>query len=158
GLSQREVRRAPGRSSPPLEMMRERDWRRVFDLQRRARAPVGERALGRPGSGERPRARDKDGLQGARPDRLRGRPLVRRGPRQLQRDAPERPACAAGNAAAAPPRRPPSARLADDGLLAASGTVKAALRRAYAKAGVSNLPAHAKRRALCRIARERGWI
>jgi FHA domain len=40
----------------------------------------------------------------------------------------------------------------------AAGTVKAALRRAYAKAGVSNLPAHAKRRALCRIARERGWI
>jgi hypothetical protein len=40
----------------------------------------------------------------------------------------------------------------------AAGTVKAALRRAYAKAGVSELPAHAKRRALCRIARERGWI
>jgi ATP/maltotriose-dependent transcriptional regulator MalT len=40
----------------------------------------------------------------------------------------------------------------------AAGTVKAALRRAYAKAGVSDLPAHAKRRALCRIARERGWI
>jgi hypothetical protein len=40
----------------------------------------------------------------------------------------------------------------------AAGTVKAALRRAYSKAGVSNLPAHAKRRALCRIARERGWI
>jgi predicted component of type VI protein secretion system len=40
----------------------------------------------------------------------------------------------------------------------AAGTVKAALRRAYAKAGVSDLPAHAKRRALCRIARERDWI
>jgi ATP/maltotriose-dependent transcriptional regulator MalT len=40
----------------------------------------------------------------------------------------------------------------------AAGTVKAALRRAYAKAGVSELPAHAKRRALCRIARGRGWI
>jgi len=40
----------------------------------------------------------------------------------------------------------------------ATETVKAALRRAYAKAGVSDLPAHAKRRALCRIARQRGWI
>jgi FHA domain len=48
-----------------------------------------------------------------------------------------------------------AARLGTPG---AAGTVKAALRRAYAKAGVSNLPAHAKRRALCRIARERGWI
>jgi hypothetical protein len=40
----------------------------------------------------------------------------------------------------------------------ASETVKAALRRAYAKAGLSGLPAHTKRRALCRIARHRGWI
>ncbi len=40
----------------------------------------------------------------------------------------------------------------------AVGTVKAALRRAYAKAGVSGLAPHAKRRALCRIARQRGWI
>jgi pSer/pThr/pTyr-binding forkhead associated (FHA) protein len=40
----------------------------------------------------------------------------------------------------------------------ATGTVKAALRRAYAKAGVTHLPAHEKRRALCRIARQRGWI
>jgi hypothetical protein len=40
----------------------------------------------------------------------------------------------------------------------ATETVKAALRRAYAKAGVSDLPPHAKRRALCRIARQRGWI
>jgi pSer/pThr/pTyr-binding forkhead associated (FHA) protein len=37
-------------------------------------------------------------------------------------------------------------------------TVKAALRRAYAKAGVTDLPPHAKRRALCRAARQRGWI
>jgi hypothetical protein len=37
-------------------------------------------------------------------------------------------------------------------------TVKAALRRAYAKAGVADLPPHAKRRALCRAARQRGWI
>jgi FHA domain len=40
----------------------------------------------------------------------------------------------------------------------AAGTVKAALRRAYAKAGISDLNPHAKRRALCRIARERGWV
>src|SRR6266508_181608 len=40
----------------------------------------------------------------------------------------------------------------------ATGTVKAALRRVYAKAGLSEQPAHAKRRALCRLARERGWI
>lgn len=39
----------------------------------------------------------------------------------------------------------------------ATDAVKAALRRAYAKAGVSGLPAHEKRRALCRIARQRGW-
>jgi hypothetical protein len=40
----------------------------------------------------------------------------------------------------------------------AAATVKAALRRAYAKAGVSELPPQAKRRALCRVARSRGWI
>lgn len=40
----------------------------------------------------------------------------------------------------------------------ATDTVKAALRRAYAKAGISTLPAHQKRRALCRIARQRGWL
>ena len=40
----------------------------------------------------------------------------------------------------------------------ATGTVKAALRRIYAKAGLSNEPAHAKRRALCRVARQNGWI
>jgi DNA-binding CsgD family transcriptional regulator len=48
-----------------------------------------------------------------------------------------------------------AARLGTPG---AVGTVKAALRRAYAKAGVSHLPAHSKRRALCRVAREHGWI
>jgi pSer/pThr/pTyr-binding forkhead associated (FHA) protein len=47
---------------------------------------------------------------------------------------------------------------AELGTPGATETVKAALRRAYAKAGVSDLPAHAKRRALCRIARQRGWI
>ena len=40
----------------------------------------------------------------------------------------------------------------------ATETVKAALRRAYAKAGLSEGAPHAKRRALCRVARERGWI
>jgi pSer/pThr/pTyr-binding forkhead associated (FHA) protein len=40
----------------------------------------------------------------------------------------------------------------------ATGTVKAALRRIYAKAGLSAQPAHAKRRALCRVARQRGWV
>jgi pSer/pThr/pTyr-binding forkhead associated (FHA) protein len=40
----------------------------------------------------------------------------------------------------------------------ATGTVKAALRRIYAKAGLAGQPAHAKRRALCRVARQRGWI
>ena len=40
----------------------------------------------------------------------------------------------------------------------ATGTVKAALRRIYAKAGLSEQPAHAKRRALCRIARQNGWL
>ena len=40
----------------------------------------------------------------------------------------------------------------------ATGTVKAALRRIYAKAGLSEQPAHAKRRALCRVARQNGWI
>jgi len=47
---------------------------------------------------------------------------------------------------------------AELGTPGAAGTVKAALRRAYAKAGVTDLPAHEKRRALCRIARQRGWI
>ncbi len=40
----------------------------------------------------------------------------------------------------------------------ATGTVKAALRRIYAKAGLSHLPANAKRRSLCRVARQRGWV
>ena len=40
----------------------------------------------------------------------------------------------------------------------AGETVKAALRRIYAKVGLSEVPAHAKRRALCRIARQRRWI
>jgi pSer/pThr/pTyr-binding forkhead associated (FHA) protein len=48
-----------------------------------------------------------------------------------------------------------AARLGTPG---ATGTVKAALRRIYAKAGLADQPAHAKRRALCRVARQRGWI
>jgi pSer/pThr/pTyr-binding forkhead associated (FHA) protein len=40
----------------------------------------------------------------------------------------------------------------------ATETVKATLRRVYVKAGIQDMPAHAKRRALCRVARQRGWI
>ena len=40
----------------------------------------------------------------------------------------------------------------------AADSVKAALRRIYLKAGLTELPAHAKRRALCRIARSSGWL
>jgi pSer/pThr/pTyr-binding forkhead associated (FHA) protein len=47
---------------------------------------------------------------------------------------------------------------AELGTPGATGTVKAALRRIYAKAGLSDQPAHAKRRALCRVARQNGWI
>jgi hypothetical protein len=36
--------------------------------------------------------------------------------------------------------------------------VKAALRRTYVKVGLSGAPDGAKRRSLCRIARQRGWI
>jgi pSer/pThr/pTyr-binding forkhead associated (FHA) protein len=39
-----------------------------------------------------------------------------------------------------------------------AATVKAALRRAYSKAGLTEGSPHAKRRALCRVARQRGWI
>jgi hypothetical protein len=40
----------------------------------------------------------------------------------------------------------------------AEGSVKAALRRIYAKTGLAGLPAHEKRRALCRLAHEQGWL
>jgi pSer/pThr/pTyr-binding forkhead associated (FHA) protein len=40
----------------------------------------------------------------------------------------------------------------------AAETVKAALRRIYAKAGLSRESSHSKRRALCQVARQRGWI
>jgi hypothetical protein len=40
----------------------------------------------------------------------------------------------------------------------AADSVKAALKRIYAKAGLSDLPSHAKRRALCRAARQQGWL
>jgi hypothetical protein len=47
---------------------------------------------------------------------------------------------------------------AELGTPGATATVKAALRRAYAKAGLTAGSAHAKRRALCRVARHRGWV
>ena len=40
----------------------------------------------------------------------------------------------------------------------AGETVKAALRRIYAKVGLSDVAPHAKRRALCRMARQHGWL
>ena len=40
----------------------------------------------------------------------------------------------------------------------ATEAVKAALRRSYAKAGLTSGTPHAKRRLLCRVARQRGWI
>lgn len=48
-----------------------------------------------------------------------------------------------------------AARLGTPG---SAGTVKAALRRTYAKAGLTGGSPHAKRRALCRVARQRGWV
>jgi hypothetical protein len=44
------------------------------------------------------------------------------------------------------------------GTPAAVGSVKAALRRVYFKTGLTALPAHAKRRELCRLARASGWL
>jgi hypothetical protein len=44
------------------------------------------------------------------------------------------------------------------GTPAAAGSVKAALRRVDLKAGLTHLPAHAKRRALCRVARAQGRL
>ena len=44
------------------------------------------------------------------------------------------------------------------GTPSASESVKAALRRAYAKAGLSEEPSASKRRKLCLVARRRGWI
>jgi FHA domain len=44
------------------------------------------------------------------------------------------------------------------GTPSAVGSVKAALRRVYLKAGLTHLPVHAKRRALCRVARAQGWL
>jgi hypothetical protein len=40
----------------------------------------------------------------------------------------------------------------------AQESVKAALRRAYAKAGLSGEPASTKRRKLCAVARSQGWV
>jgi predicted component of type VI protein secretion system len=36
--------------------------------------------------------------------------------------------------------------------------VKAALKRAYMKAGLAELPTHTKRRELCRVAKDRAWL
>jgi predicted component of type VI protein secretion system len=47
---------------------------------------------------------------------------------------------------------------AELGTPAASESVKAALRRAYAKAGLSEESSAGKRRKLCLVARRRGWI
>jgi hypothetical protein len=47
---------------------------------------------------------------------------------------------------------------AELGTPGSAATVKAALRRAYAKAGLTEGSPHAKRRALCRVARQRGWV
>ena len=44
------------------------------------------------------------------------------------------------------------------GIPGSAGAVKAALRRVYLKAGLTDLPPHAKRRALCRLARNSGWL
>jgi pSer/pThr/pTyr-binding forkhead associated (FHA) protein len=44
------------------------------------------------------------------------------------------------------------------GTPAAAAGVKAALRRVYVKAGIDGMPPGAKRRALCRVARSRGWV
>jgi len=48
-----------------------------------------------------------------------------------------------------------AARLGTPG---ATETIKAALRRSYAKAGLTEGSPYAKRRALCKIARQRGWV
>jgi len=47
---------------------------------------------------------------------------------------------------------------AELGTPGSAATVKAALRRAYSKAGLTEGSPHAKRRALCRVARQRGWV
>jgi FHA domain len=39
-----------------------------------------------------------------------------------------------------------------------AGAVKASLRRIYAKTGLSGVPPHEKRRRLCRLAQQRGWL
>jgi predicted component of type VI protein secretion system len=67
--------------------------------------------------------------------------------------------CASWLAGASLDRLPSNEQIAAMlGTPGATGTVKAALRRVYAKAGLSSQPAHAKRRALCRVARQRGWV
>ena len=60
-----------------------------------------------------------------------------------------------GSLDALPSNEEIAARLGTPG---ATETVKAALRRAYAKAGLTSGSPYAKRRSLCRVARQRGWI
>ena len=47
---------------------------------------------------------------------------------------------------------------AELGTPGSAATVKAALRRAYSKAGLTEGTPQAKRHALCRVARQRGWV
>lgn len=60
-----------------------------------------------------------------------------------------------GSLASVPSNREIAERL---GTPEAEGAVKAALRRVYRKAGLTDLPAQEKRRQLCRVARQRGWL
>jgi predicted component of type VI protein secretion system len=65
------------------------------------------------------------------------------------------PWLAGGSLADLPSNEEIAARL---GTPDAAGSVKAALRRVYAKAGLASSPAATKRRQLCLLARRRGWI
>jgi hypothetical protein len=60
-----------------------------------------------------------------------------------------------GDMAGMPSNREIAAALGTPG---AEGSVKAALRRIYAKTGLAGRPAHEKRRSLCRLAHEQGWL
>jgi predicted component of type VI protein secretion system len=67
--------------------------------------------------------------------------------------------CAPWVAGASLEHLPTNEEIADElGTPGAGSAVKAALSRVYAKAGLTDEPAQTKRRALCRIARQRGWI
>jgi hypothetical protein len=67
--------------------------------------------------------------------------------------------CAPWVAGASLEHLPTNEEIADQlGTPGAASAVKAALSRVYAKAGLTDEPAQTKRRALCRVARQRGWI